>query len=381
MKSGKIATLSRRFIRRFLEELRISRNPGLCENIVGWALVRNWECKRIHEPFLLQLIHPNPCINSSSNFQRTLLANEHLGFPPQHLVVLPNVTVGSSVGFVVLAEGSFLCEGKWRVTNVTNHPYYRGECKISRVIHRHGDWLCAMGYFGGNYNHWLWDELPRITNALRHIPVDTRFLVSSGAPAFVFDSLNAIGIQPEKIVCQSFDEESRVERLWFPTPLGHSDWSATAPDVITSLQRQVWNWADADPVRGSRRLYISRSKASYRRAVNELEILQLLKDFGFETIYAEDLSWVDQVRCFAQAEAIVGIHGAGLTNMLFSPPGAVVVELHGPVSRLHYWNMANVCGHRYACVCSEGSSEHETPESDIQVDLIGLRQAVRQFYS
>jgi len=35
----------------------------------------------------------------------------------------------------------------------------------------------------------------------------------------------------------------------------------------------------------------------------------------------------EQVRLFASASIIVGVHGAGLSNMLFTPSGALVIEL------------------------------------------------------
>jgi hypothetical protein len=38
-------------------------------------------------------------------------------------------------------------------------------------------------------------------------------------------------------------------------------------------------------------------------------------------------SLVEQVRLFASATVVMGVHGAGLSNALFSPTGAALIEL------------------------------------------------------
>ena len=48
-----------------------------------------------------------------------------------------------------------------------------------------------------------------------------------------------------------------------------------------------------------------------------------------------------QVRAFAEAECVVGPHGAGLTNLAFAPPGAAVVELFaGDYVNECFWALA-----------------------------------------
>ena len=42
---------------------------------------------------------------------------------------------------------------------------------------------------------------------------------------------------------------------------------------------------------------------------------------GFETVYTEELSFAEQVRLFSETRCLVSIHGAGLTNLMFMPPG------------------------------------------------------------
>ena len=52
---------------------------------------------------------------------------------------------------------------------------------------------------------------------------------------------------------------------------------------------------------GEERLYITRSKAAKRRIVNEDEIAPILADFGFQTVFAEDLSFEEQVHLCSRA--------------------------------------------------------------------------------
>lgn len=74
-------------------------------------------------------------------------------------------------------------------------------------------------------------------------------------------------------------------------------------------------------------LFISRRDARNHALLNELEIEQELTRRGFRTVVLSEMSFADQVRCFSRARVIVGPHGAGLTNLIFAPPGAAVVEI------------------------------------------------------
>ncbi|MEI4486895.1 glycosyltransferase family 61 protein [Frigidibacter sp. MR17.14] len=82
------------------------------------------------------------------------------------------------------------------------------------------------------------------------------------------------------------------------------------------------------PVAGGRRLYVTRRPGRRDRAVVGGTALQaMLTDLGFETLDFEDLDALGQARAMAGAAIVVAGHGAGLANMLFCPPDALVVEL------------------------------------------------------
>jgi len=74
-----------------------------------------------------------------------------------------------------------------------------------------------------------------------------------------------------------------------------------------------------------KRIFISRKNASKRRKFNEGSIMQLLSDFGFEAVFPEKLSVVDQISLFNQADWIIGGSGAAFTNLLFCSDSTKVI--------------------------------------------------------
>jgi len=49
----------------------------------------------------------------------------------------------------------------------------------------------------------------------------------------------------------------------------------------------------------------------------------------FETVFCEDLKLYDVVNILNNAEVVMGLHGAGLANLIFCRLGTTVVELFG----------------------------------------------------
>jgi len=69
--------------------------------------------------------------------------------------------------------------------------------------------------------------------------------------------------------------------------------------------------------------------------LNESEIETALASRGFRTVVLSEMSFEAQVRSFSRARLIVAGHGAGLTNLLFAPPGAAVVEITNTYLQSH----------------------------------------------
>jgi hypothetical protein len=99
---------------------------------------------------------------------------------------------------------------------------------------------------------------------------------------------------------------------------------------------------------GRKRIFISRNDAKNRRILNQGEIDAVLAEFGYEGVELTGKTFDEQRGLFSDASHVVGVHGAGLTNILFSPPGAQVLEILPPMCAVpDYWQLSRAMGHHY----------------------------------
>jgi capsular polysaccharide biosynthesis protein len=62
----------------------------------------------------------------------------------------------------------------------------------------------------------------------------------------------------------------------------------------------------------------------------------------------EDLSFIDQIRLFAESEIITGPHGAAYSFAVFCQPGTLLFEIYKADNiKGHYPILANECGLQY----------------------------------
>lgn len=96
--------------------------------------------------------------------------------------------------------------------------------------------------------------------------------------------------------------------------------SCDIADAIRGLPRP-----GDSPARG--RILISRRNAKTRKIANEDALLGELAPLGFVAVCMEDLSLREQMTMVAEAEIVIGPHGAGMAHMVSARPGASFIEL------------------------------------------------------
>ena len=119
----------------------------------------------------------------------------------------------------------------------------------------------------------------------------------------------------------------RVEQRVYPLPLTRQPW-LKAPRVIqelegfTPLARRMGASAPA-----ARRLFVGRGPGHGRQLLNQAEIVALAEAHGFTPVLPEQYGFWDQVALFSEAELVVGVLGAALSNLAFAPRGVTCLAL------------------------------------------------------
>ena len=84
-----------------------------------------------------------------------------------------------------------------------------------------------------------------------------------------------------------------------------------------------------------KKIYLTREDSSYRKIINESDIIPILRAKGYKVINPQLYSIQEQIRIFSQADKIIGPHGSNLSNIIFSKPGTEIYEI-GPEFKSDY---------------------------------------------
>ncbi|MEG5170975.1 tetratricopeptide repeat protein [Microcoleus sp. B3-D7] len=241
------------------------------------------------------------------------------------------------------------------------------------------------GLSGNVYFHWMVDVLPRI-ELLRHSGRDLAeidwFLVNSCQHPFQRESLRILGIPEEKVLESDRLPHIQATELIVPSFAGYLGWpSGWAMDFLRREFLKGIIPSSSYP----KRIYISRSKARYRRVLNEEDVVEVLEKFGFVSILPESMSLAEQIAHFYHAQVIVAAHGSGLTNTIFSRQGTKVIELVSPHYISHYyWGISQylqlehyfLTGEAFECYPIRQLMYQNSLTEDILVNLSSLKRMV-----
>lgn len=228
-------------------------------------------------------------------------------------------------------------------------------------------WVLERVYH--NHSHWLTAHLPKL-HLLRTRGGLDDLVLPRRRNAVVDASLRMLGLDPGAFADFDPDRPLEVGEL---TLVGTDRFR---PELLRPVRDAL-----APPQPGSppgsppgRRVFISRARSRGRRLLNEDALWPSLQAAGFERVFMEELGFEEQVNLMAGTAVLLAPHGAGLTNMMFCPPGAHVVEIADlGFPNPNFYALACAMGLHYWLVPGSGVGDGHPLEQDLRVDPDAVR--------
>lgn len=197
-----------------------------------------------------------------------------------------------------------------------------------------------------NYFHWIVESCTQILSIRDYMQENAGALsviYRLDGPSFIVHSLQLMldGL-PYKLVPADVDNYSCEMLL-----------TAVFPSYIMTIDRtNLYRIRDLlsarieDAQSAHERIYVKRCVGGWRYVLNDEAMDTALEELGFCTIHCEQLTLEEQIQTFRSAKIIVGMHGAGLTNLMFASE-PVLIELRGDYG-----------GNDYERLCAAMNSRH-----------------------
>jgi hypothetical protein len=191
-----------------------------------------------------------------------------------------------------------------------------------------------------NYFHWLIESCSQLVALRDYVvlhPQPLTIVYRHDGPAFIADSIQKLFKGIDHNLLSYSGNTLKCERLLCAV---YPEYSTNINGHTLSRIRDLLCF-DVQGVESTHQLiYIKRKVGGWRYLLNEREFEQALSDLGFHIVQSEQMSLVQQVALFRKAKVIVGMHGAGLTNLLFAD-NPIVIEMRGAYGGDDYVRMCH----------------------------------------
>jgi hypothetical protein len=358
-------------LRRQLDYPQCSQRDGFTST-VGPETIILADQATVQRPDLLNLtIQPDVVNPRVERETRVMLPQDYLA-DPAVATRLPGAILDTASFLIMPTEREYIFDSVRHLGALPRFGYelLEGgtiEREVTAITERDERVVVLGAQSNANYSHWLLESLVR---ALLFRPYDdgSRLYLTPRLNSWQRETLELIGLGQDRILeCKPsgfvrFGEVVAVSRAM----MNIYTFIPAAIDALAAL---------AKPTSQRRRIYSSRARANVRHITNDAEISELLARHGFEVVYPELLSIREQIQLFAGAETVLGVHGSGLTNTIFSPPGTTVIELQPEGFRLGenavVRTLTAIRGQPFVqavCALTEGMEDLPLAHRDITVD-------------
>ena len=298
-----------------------------------------------------------------------------------------------TINDTAVIQGNKIVEGpSFQIRNVkfdkinTNIVFSKGTPRLKKKISGRVFAMLTGGAGNYNYFHWLFDVLPRfkiLSNVVNINEIDY-FLLPDTKKKFQRETLDIFGISPHMSLSSlvnrhiECDEILTTDHPWVIQNEATSEIQNLPSWIISWLKKTFTSNFDLKDINYPKKIYILRSDAlpniqALRRITNEESVIDQVKKNNYKPIVLSDYSFKEQMKFFYNADEIIGLHGAGFANLVFTKSGSKVLELKPSTAGMVINNLAKQCNLEYdsiSVVPEKHAANNQMGHINIDINLL-----------
>jgi len=295
---------------------------------------------------------------------------KHEGFLCEYILTCTDCIIEPVYGWGITAKNELIFDSISNNSWIeTYHPAWVAYKKNKNKAVYYPEIISIRLIKGGekNYWHFLHDLLGQVALA-RQNKIDAPILISK---AFSERGFFKMALQKSAVLASAkwiIQDKQYIKA-------GKAYFLQTKPNSM----KQFFGVLDLLEVANSdketkRKIFLTRNKSRIRFLNNSSRIEKIAQQYGFEIIDADTLSFPEQIQLFGETAYLIGIHGAGLTNVIFrlNAPLTVFELLPKDYIEPHYFWLAKGMGHKYLCQVGTKSgldSSFEVDEKEFENNI------------
>ena len=249
------------------------------------------------------------------HFNKVNCFTECHAFESRFLIDATNVKIDTKTGLIFDQRSTVVSESSsWPADRILLGSPYVPRASKSVMEQRNSDYLILPS---NGFYHWLIEDLAPFLFALRNSTGSTTVLYYRDAPRYVLDLARELPIQPI-----ATSRGVQLSKIRFVTRGPDTGW----PLKEDVLELRNFFASSLQLVSSAKKIYISRLRAT-RSPKFEKGLVEILEKEGWKVLYLEDMSLKEQIIEFSSSSIVCGVHGAGLSGIVWMDSNTKVIEL------------------------------------------------------
>jgi len=226
----------------------------------------------------------------------------------------------------------------------------------------------------GNYYHWIADLLPRLLLIKKYDLPDFNeraIILHNTNKRYEIETLQLLNIKKSNIIKLPAFRHLKVKDLVIadnvPSNIGNS-----FPKWKKDLLHEFRNTCISPPINNKfRNVYLVRGRQKTRNLIGEDDLIIFLQKEGFVILDSQKVSLKEQITALSNAEIVIALQGAALTNILFCQENTLIIELrsrHLPPD--YFFQISKTCHLKFKYIELDPARKRKAPHTANKEDLL-----------